>query len=91
MEFCILVYDIIVIFRRICPSPAAIFIEYFYFLCYTDNTNSMTPYEGGDIMYKPRDYSKPMTIKFKGVQGLKAYIKLLKTPPIKYDAKSPFG
>ncbi len=37
-------------------------------------------------MYKPRDYSKPMTIKFKGVQGLRAYIKLLKTPPVKYDA-----
>lgn len=37
-------------------------------------------------MYKPRDYSKPMMIKFKGLEGLKAYIRLLKTPPVKYDA-----
>lgn len=38
-------------------------------------------------MYKPRDYSKPLTIKFKGIEGLKAYIDLLKTPPVKYDAE----
>ena len=54
--------------------------------CYNIFTKSTAPDEGGDTMYKPRDYSKPMTIKFKGVQGLRAYIKLLKTPPIKYDA-----
>ena len=37
-------------------------------------------------MYMPRDYSKPMMIKFKGIEGLRAYIRLLKTPPVKYDA-----
>ncbi len=37
-------------------------------------------------MNNPRDYSRPMTIKFKGIQGLQAYIKLAKPPPIKYDA-----
>ena len=37
-------------------------------------------------MYTPRDYSKPMMIKFKGIEGLRAYIRLLKTPPAKYDA-----
>ena len=35
----------------------------------------------------PRDYSKPLMIKFKGIQGLRAYIQLLKTPPVKYDAE----
>ncbi len=47
---------------------------------------SAATYKGGETMCKPRDYSKPITIKFKGVQGLRAYIKLFKTPPIKYDA-----
>ena len=37
-------------------------------------------------MYTPRDYSKPILIKFKGVEGLKSYIRLLKTSPKKYDA-----
>ena len=37
-------------------------------------------------MYKPRDYSKPLIVRFKGINGLKAYVKLLKTPPVNYDA-----
>ena len=41
----------------------------------------------GGVMYMPRDYSKPLMIKFKGIQGLRAYIQLLKTPPVKYDAE----
>ncbi|MBQ9438690.1 MAG: hypothetical protein IJU50_10210 [Lachnospiraceae bacterium] len=38
-------------------------------------------------MYKPRDYSKPLFIRLKGLQGLKAYIKILKAPAVKYDAE----
>ena len=37
-------------------------------------------------MYIPRDYSKPLMIKLKGIRGLREYIRLLKTPPVKYDA-----
>ena len=51
-----------------------------------DGANTPRRTRGGEAEDKPRDYSKPMSIKFKGVQGLRAYIKLLKTPPIKYDA-----
>lgn len=38
-------------------------------------------------MYTLRDYRKPLMLKFKGKEGLRAYIKLLKMPAVKYDAK----
>ena len=61
-------------------------LEQILISCYSINTSSKAHVKGGDIMNNPRDYSRPMTIKFKGIQGLQAYIKLTKTPPIKYDA-----
>lgn len=54
-------------------------------ICYTQDNNQRRII-GGGAMYMPRDYSKPLMIKFKGIQGLRAYIRLLKTPPVKYDA-----
>ncbi|MBR1508393.1 MAG: hypothetical protein IJ619_10370 [Eubacterium sp.] len=37
-------------------------------------------------MYKPRDYSKPLMLRLNGPEGLRAYIRIFKTPPVKYDA-----
>lgn len=62
----------------------SVFIRSVYNL--NDDASSAASDKGDETMCQPRDYSKPITIKFKGVQGLRAYVKLLKTPPIKYDA-----
>lgn len=34
-----------------------------------------------------RDYSKPIMINFKGIEGHKAYIKMVTTPQKKYNAE----
>ena len=38
-------------------------------------------------MYKPRDYRKPLMMRFRGLDGLRAFIRLLKAPPERYDAE----
>ena len=35
-----------------------------------------------------RDYSKPIMPNFHGKEGFRAYVKIVTTPPTKYDAKA---
>ena len=35
-----------------------------------------------------RDYSKPIMPNFHGKAGFRAYVKIVTTPPVKYDAKA---
>lgn len=35
-----------------------------------------------------RDYSKPIMINFKGKEGHEAYVKMVNTPPKKYNAEA---
>ena len=35
-----------------------------------------------------RDYSKPILPIFRGKDGYRAYVKIVTTPPIKYDAQA---
>ena len=50
--------------------------------------------KGGQIMSemkKPvvaRDYSKPIMLNLQGEKGLRTYIKIVKSPRVKYDAKA---
>ena len=50
--------------------------------------------KGGTIMSemkKPaiaRDYSKPIMLNLQGEKGLRTYIKIVKSPRVKYDAKA---
>lgn len=37
---------------------------------------------------KSRDYSKPILLNLQGEKGLRAYIQIIKSPRIKYDAKA---
>lgn len=37
---------------------------------------------------KTRDYSKPILLNLQGEKGLRAYIQIIKSPRIKYDAKA---
>ena len=34
-----------------------------------------------------RDYTKPIMLNFKGKEGYRAYVEIVTTPPVKYDAK----
>lgn len=33
-----------------------------------------------------RDYTKPIMPRFRGKEGYKAYVKIVTTPPVRYDA-----
>lgn len=37
---------------------------------------------------KIRDYSKPILLNLQGEKGLRAYIQIVQSPKIKYDAKA---
>lgn len=38
-------------------------------------------------MSKTRDYSKPILLNLKGEKGFRAYVKIVTSPRIKYNAK----
>ena len=37
---------------------------------------------------KTRDYSKPILLNLQGEKGLRAYIQIIQSPKVKYDAKT---